>query len=109
MPSLRRPQDAPGMAAFRRGDRGGQAEAFHLDLDGTLYAEDRARPAGMQAAGLYAWDGHMSMEDGGRARRPLPLPEELGELGLLEGYMLTVFPHKGDGDGFFMARMQKKA
>lgn len=40
---------------------------------------------------------------------PLPLPEELGELGLLEGHMLTVFPHKGDGDGFFMARMQKKA
>ena len=54
VPSLLRPQDAPGMAAFRRGDRGGQAEAFHLDLDGALYPEDRARPAGMQAAGLYA-------------------------------------------------------
>ena len=36
---------------------------------------------------------------------PLPLPEELGELGLLEGHMLTIFPHRGDGDGFFIARM----
>ena len=54
VPLLLRPQDAPGMAAFRREGRDGQAEAFHLDLDGTLYPEDRARPAGMQAAGLYA-------------------------------------------------------
>ena len=36
---------------------------------------------------------------------PLPLPEDLGELGLLEGHMLTIFPHRGDGDGFFIARM----
>ena len=39
---------------------------------------------------------------------PLPLPKELEELGLLEGHMLTVFPHRGDGDGFFIARMRRK-
>ena len=40
---------------------------------------------------------------------PLPLPEELGQLGLLEGNMLTIFPHRGDGDGFFIARMVRKS
>ncbi len=39
---------------------------------------------------------------------PLPLPKELEELGLLEGHMLTVFPHRGDGDGFFIARMRRR-
>lgn len=40
---------------------------------------------------------------------PLPLPEELAQLGLLEGNMLTIFPHRGDGDGFFIARMVRKS
>lgn len=36
--------------AFWREGRSWQAEAFHLDLDGTLYPEDRARLAEIQAA-----------------------------------------------------------
>lgn len=36
--------------AFWREGRSWQAEAFHLDLDDTLYPEDRARLAEIQAA-----------------------------------------------------------
>lgn len=36
--------------AFWREGRRWQAEAFHLDLDDTLYPEDRARLAEIQAA-----------------------------------------------------------
>lgn len=39
---------------------------------------------------------------------PFPLPGKLETLGLLEGHMLTLFPHLGDGDGFFIARMRRK-
>ena len=45
-------------------------------LDGAPYPEDRARLAGMQAAGLYAHDGQMSIKDGEMERRPPPLPEK---------------------------------
>ena len=45
--------------AFWREGRSWQAEAFHLDLDDTLYPEDRARLAEIQAAthGPLWWNG----------------------------------------------------
>ena len=48
-------------------------------LDGAPYPEDRARLAGMQAAGLYAHDGQMSIEDGEMERRP---PSPTGKEGI---------------------------
>lgn len=54
--------------AFWREGRSWQAEAFHLDLDGTLYPEDRARLAEIQAADPRAvvvngyYSGYLSEE-----------------------------------------------
>ena len=54
--------------AFWREGRSWQAEAFHLDLDDTLYPEDRARLAEIQAADPRAivvngyYSGYLSEE-----------------------------------------------
>ena len=56
--------------AFWREGRSWQAEAFHLDLDDTLYPEDRARLAEIQAADPQAvvvngyYSGYLSEEMG---------------------------------------------
>ena len=61
-------QNGIAWLAFWREGRSWQAEAFHLDLDDTLYPEDRARLAEIQAAGPRAivvngyYSGYLSEE-----------------------------------------------
>ena len=63
-------QNGIAWLAFWREGRSWQAEAFHLDLDDTLYPEDRARLAEIQAADPQAvvvngyYSGYLSEEMG---------------------------------------------